>query len=577
MKEKNCETIYLSSDEEIASIVDKLEQCDKREITLAVPQESALLQSVVNLKILKKRADELGKKVSIITINGEEKETTNDHRFETVSQAQSSGNVIKTEAGDKIKVRIQKDKEEVEKEIDRKTGSALENKGKVAMFDIVKRVGGSGVDRKSKETSFVTRKVESRKLEDAFKERFGQSEEKVTMTERRKRRIILLPSISSKVFVSFIFISLVTVLASAAFALPKADIDITLRTNTVAYDFEFVADEFASEVDVASGRIPAKRIEVRNKEVGNYPATGKKEVATKASGNITIFNEFSSAPQRIIANTRFLSKEGYIFRIKEPVTIPGFSVTGGKKIPGQVTVKVYADKPGEEYNIGATSFTLPGLQGTRKYSAIYAKSMLPMTGGARKGASYFSESDYIMAKEKLIEAVKEKNEQDFLSKLSDEDIVLEDTKKREDIKVESSVKVGDVADSFQMTVSFKTSVLVVKKADLDKLAKEKAHSKLASNRELVEGSGKYEIGKMVKNENGQIVIPTYASWDSVVKIDAEQIKREISGKSEAELREYFRNMKGVKVVKVNFWPFWVKSVPISYDKINISVNYSSSS
>jgi hypothetical protein len=54
-------------------------------------------------------------------------------------------------------------------------------------------------------------------------------------------------------------------------------------------------------------------------------------------------------------------------------------------------------------------------------------------------------------------------------------------------------------------------------------------------------------------------------------IDAEAIKRDIAGKNEILMREYFSRRSEVAEVEVSFWPFWVKAVPVNLDKINIEV------
>src|SRR3989304_7351763 len=59
--------LYLEIDEEITSVIDRLKKTAEADIHLVVPKEAALLQSIVNLKLLKKQADSLGKQIQIIT------------------------------------------------------------------------------------------------------------------------------------------------------------------------------------------------------------------------------------------------------------------------------------------------------------------------------------------------------------------------------------------------------------------------------------------------------------------------------------------------------------------------------
>lgn len=61
------QTFYIDIDEEITSIVEKLRKTEAPEVIMAVPKRAMLIQSIVNLKLLRKVADDLGVKLSIVT------------------------------------------------------------------------------------------------------------------------------------------------------------------------------------------------------------------------------------------------------------------------------------------------------------------------------------------------------------------------------------------------------------------------------------------------------------------------------------------------------------------------------
>lgn len=109
------------------------------------------------------------------------------------------------------------------------------------------------------------------------------------------------------------------------------------------------------------------------------PASGQEEVEEQATGQITIYNSLDSS-ERLIKNTRFESPEGLIFRITESVIVP--AATDGT--PGSVQATVFADEPGENYNIGPSDFTIPGYEEggyTELFNGITARSTTAMTGG----------------------------------------------------------------------------------------------------------------------------------------------------------------------------------------------------
>ena len=156
----------------------------------------------------------------------------------------------------------------------------------------------------------------------------------------------------------------------ALYYFSSAKVEITPTTVSAAVQSSFTASHSSGDLPyeiITSQKIASKSVE----------SSGTKVVNSSASGSITIYNA-QSKPQRLITNTRFATTAGLIFRIHEPVTIPG----GTTANPGSVTAKVYADKTGEAYNVNPTSFTIPGFAGTPQASTVYARSTSAMTGGA---------------------------------------------------------------------------------------------------------------------------------------------------------------------------------------------------
>jgi len=586
MENKKQKIIHLNADDEIDFIIDKIKKCEAKEITLIIPESAMILQNLINLKVLRMNAKELGKNISIVTIDDNE-------YFKTDNKIENQSNSIKDlidESEEKLSEGDDSDDSVLKVSLVENSESE-KPESKIKMRDIIK-VKKVDVDDSANSAIKEIRKEKEENLlqQDGFNQNENKNKEdsrnanvvRVNDFEKPKRQnrrnISLLPSLSSKFFIGFIIICLITALAIFGFVLPKSDIVITLKTEALTYDFEFVADELIDNIDSVSSKIPSEKIDIINEESGDYPATGKKHIIEKAAGKITIYNECSTGPQTLVINTRFLSKEGKIFRINKAVKIAGFTKPEDKIIPGSVIADVVAEEPGESYNINSTSFTIPKLQelNSWKFSCLYARSEQAMSGGIDKEVLSFSDSDYLTAKEKLVKVVKEKNEKEFSDKISDEYVLLEYLEQNEEIKIKDDVKTGDVVDSFQMTVLVKTTALLVAKNDLDNLISEKINSDLSSEIELVKGSRKYEIGEVNKDENGKISMPISVSQNSTAKVDIDKIKDEIAGKNELELRKYFVNMKGIKTTDVGFWPFWVKSIPSSSDKINITIDINSS-
>ncbi len=155
-------------------------------------------------------------------------------------------------------------------------------------------------------------------------------------------------------------------------------VDIVPTQATISLDETSLTAE--KNADSKEG-LPFRILVVSDALSREVPAAGEKHVERKASGEIIIYNAYSSRDQRLIPNTRFEAPDGRIYRIPDPVVVPGTRVEGGEVIPGSVEVKVYADAPGEEYNKELTDFTIPGFKGDPRYESFYARSKTSMTGG----------------------------------------------------------------------------------------------------------------------------------------------------------------------------------------------------
>lgn len=179
----------------------------------------------------------------------------------------------------------------------------------------------------------------------------------------------------------------------------KAEVLIVPRTEMVSLPAD---SSFAARKDPGAGELGYSVMRFSLSEKMEIPATGSKEVSEKASGRIIIYNEFSTASQRLIKNTRFESPGGKIYRINESVTVPGMKKDGVKIIPGSIEVTVYADEPGPAYNSEPTDFTIPGFKSdAARYKGFYARSVGPISGGMSGTVRTVSDADLQKAADDL--------------------------------------------------------------------------------------------------------------------------------------------------------------------------------
>ncbi|MBU1178881.1 hypothetical protein KKB69_00880 [Patescibacteria group bacterium] len=195
----------------------------------------------------------------------------------------------------------------------------------------------------------------------------------------------------------FFFLAVLSIKAIDLFA--KTIIRVALHQETKSIDVVLRSGEGASF------DLPFETMELQITEEKSIKATGVKTIASKASGDILIYNAFSSASQKLVANTRFETPEGKIYRIKKSIIVPGAKIENGQVAPSSIQATIYADQPGEEYNIDLSDFTIPGLEGGPRYEKFYGRSVTSMLGGFEGEVPVISDDDMINLKKSLEDSI----------------------------------------------------------------------------------------------------------------------------------------------------------------------------
>ncbi len=183
------------------------------------------------------------------------------------------------------------------------------------------------------------------------------------------------PRIKIKVGRSFpygtalIVLVIIAVCAGVLYANAGAEVKVVPTTQTGSVSGDFTATQ-------GSGSLPFTVVTFTKTDSMTVPAESTTNASTSAQGTIVISNA-QTKPQQLITNTRFQTDSGLVYRIHSAVTIPAATASG----PGKVTATVYADQPGQSFNIGPSSFTLPGLKGDPAYTLVTAQSTGPIAGG----------------------------------------------------------------------------------------------------------------------------------------------------------------------------------------------------
>jgi hypothetical protein len=329
----------------------------------------------------------------------------------------------------------------------------------------------------------------------------------------------------------------------------------------------------SEEVNLEESFIPGQFFEIEKSGSQEFSATGVSKEEGKARGTIVVYNNYEEAIN-LRATTRFLSSEGgKQFQSPDGISLPGAHQENGKTVPGTAIVDIVAMGAGEDYNIGPSNFSVPGLLGNALYYQIYAESDSPMTGGFSREVKEVSDDDIEQANQSLEEQLDNQACQELESKIGDDFIFLPSAIFEREIETSCSAEAGEKRDSFNCQGTARIKVLAFKDSFLRELAKDIIREEISPNQKTIEESLSIENINAFPNQGKEEMRLDFKISAAIYNdINEDSLKSAVKGKNEESIKEViFRDFPEVEKVKMRFWPFWIKSVPDNLDRIEINI------
>ncbi|TSC56508.1 MAG: hypothetical protein Greene041639_165 [Parcubacteria group bacterium Greene0416_39] len=317
--------------------------------------------------------------------------------------------------------------------------------------------------------------------------------------------------------------------------------------------------------------VPAKLFEQEKSLTRFFSASGSRVVDTKSSGTITVFNK-RDVPQILVANTRFISQEGRLFRLSQRVTVPAVSGT----VPGSLAVSVAAAEGGEEYNINPSNFSLPGLVGSPLYTLVYGKSQEAMSGGSKKTQAIVTNSDIQNARETLAADTTKLVKDALLSLIPSTYTVQDQSITTRVLEASTPVKEGAALDQFTFAVKVRAQALVFQQQDLETLSHEFLLESLKGEERVHEETFRalYTV-RSIDMKAGVIFLEGDVEAAVYLEPFFGELKNSLVGKKKGEAEVFLLANPAVARFNLSLWPFWMTVVPQDPDKLELSLRLDS--
>jgi hypothetical protein len=332
---------------------------------------------------------------------------------------------------------------------------------------------------------------------------------------------------------------------------------IYVEAKEVSVERIFQGDENIKEIDFEELKIPVKSESVEKSRSTNVRATGKAFKGEKAKGKVNVFYKKEGscvdvAPIALSAG-QTIATDDKTFTLDSNVSVACNSTA---------EVPISAIEVGEEYNLASGQFFT--VQGFSKNEIWASNSSSAITGGSKQEYTVLSKADVDTAVEDLRKIAVEEGENELRDKGGNW-AIIEDSIKSEVIadSIKTDVAVG--AEATEVNVSMKTTSIAsyyLKEGFDDGVAelltKEAQDNNLfESDRDLeLELDSDIEKDVSVAENNAQgIKIKLVAKSSVKPKVDKEEILNELKTKNWEEGQKYLKDLEfSDKETNVEFLP-----------------------
>lgn len=557
--------IYVEIDEEITTICDRIKRERGTHLALVVPKRAALLSSIVNLRILKKKVDELKKEIAIVTGDIPGLQLAKKIGIATAEKLFKKD---PTAAGPTTPPLLRGERPE-----------RIANK-KLSISEVIRQ-----------EKSDILTTILSR-----VKERIKRKKQQAERT-----RIVFITPNKQALF-TLILVSVLLFLAIAYIALPGATIYITPRSSILDPTFNITFLDFHKNREALengnSTTITITSHPVRPPSIikkFTYSSTGKDFKGANARGMVTITNT-SPTPWDLSAKTRLQTQDGLIFRTQSPVRVPGANLHGYGTLETEVVAEAFdvqGQVIGSRGNILPTKFFLPGLKTDESRKKLYAESKIAMVGGLSNSVKSVSKEDLSAAREKIKKEIT-KNAVDDLKRYLENENITQNTNyslltDRHLITISEPIITipddleGKETDLFEVTATYSLAGVAYDRQELQKDIKERIVNRVDPDKKILQindndisyryldqddAAGKIRLTATMRAIQMYEINPSMENGQRFIK----KITDHILGMRVTDAQDYLMQQTDeISQVEIKTWPLWAPTIPNIADNVKFVI------
>ncbi len=550
-------SIYLNLEDDVNKIIQRIKRERAESVVLVCPKRCFLFSDSINLRLLKKQTDLLGKEVFILTMDelGQMYAKEVGFKLKFLPKPSAHGGM-----GDIRRAEVEKPKPAPIEPVEQ-APSLVESTVKTIKQLVHKptpKVEAPKVLPKVKVTDSIFPEIQEQKNLDDSKKR-----------SRKLRKWSL----------SFVVLCILLVVVLLFGILPKATVAVYPKTDPLTRDWDVNISTQTQSPDATNLNLPATAVDQTLEENNKFTSQGKQQIGNKATGTVQIYN-FTGQPLNLKAGTTLLTlgSNNYVLTRDlsgiRPTTY--INATTKEVNSGSLTspVDVIAQNGGEDYNVAAgTRLEISNQVFGSRPQMLFAKTVTAITGGTTRFLSLITDSDMTAAQNSLAD----KALADARAQLDNKGLVLADKSyTASNLGFAPDQAVGTQSPNFNANLKIKITGLAFSIGDLKQLVSDRINQTLAAGETLNIPDPQKQIVYNIKSidlKAGTAVLGVHFEGNAVMNVNVNDVASDLVGKSLSEANDLLLSKTSIDKVEITLAPTWQKKFPLFASKIKVVVSH----
>jgi len=557
------DVLYIDVDDEITAVIDKVRGSGERIVALVLPKRATVLQSIVNMKLLKRTADEAKKHLVLITSETSLLPLAGNVGLHVAKSLQSKPEIppgMGMHAAD-IDEEEAVDMADAALDPQKTVGEHLHNGAGSAIRPDLQ----DDDEDESVELDNTTSEPSVAGDEAAPSKKAGKKSKKFKIPDFNKFKLGIVAAV-------VLLVVLIGGWWLCFVILPSASVDVKTDSMALQANTDLTLNSSNSQLNVGAGQVPAVSAQTQKVATQQVPATGQKDNGTKASGQVVLSLKDCSQDQVTVPAGTGVTTNNLTFITQQSATLQSVRIGNQCKnnlqpSASSATVNVTSQDNGDKYNVASgASYTVVGFSNV-------GGSGSAMTGGTSVIVKVVSQADVDGAKQKIASADTTAIQQELQQKLASQNqFVITATFNPGTPTVTTSANVGDQADGVTVTQTTTYTMLGVQQSNLKSIIDNAIKGKIDPSKQKILD---YGLGGATFKLTGQqgstasVSMNDTAITGSVIDLGA--VKKQIAGKKAGDAKQIIQGYPGVTDVTVHYSPFWVSAIPSNVNKITVTV------